>query len=64
MNLTDGRVIEVRHPELVLLNRRSAIVGIPAPEEPEPFYERRITVDLLHIVSLEPVRDAASPNGQ
>lgn len=58
--LTDGRAIEVRHPELVLLGRRTAIIGIPALGETEPFYDDRVTVDLLHIVSVEPLRPASS----
>ena len=58
--LTDGRVIEVRHPELVLPGRRTAIIGIPAPGETEPLYDDRITVDLLRIISLEPLRIAPS----
>ncbi len=33
--LTDGRVFEVHHPEMVLSGRRSAIIGIPAPGETE-----------------------------
>jgi hypothetical protein len=57
--LTDGRVFEVRHPELVLPGRRSAIIGIPAPGEEEALYDDWVTLDLLHIVSLEPVRSAA-----
>jgi hypothetical protein len=59
--LTDGRVFEVRHPELVLPGRRSAIIGIPAPGETEALYDDRITIDLLHIVSLEPLR--ITPDG-
>jgi hypothetical protein len=57
--LADGRVFEVRHPELVLPGRRSAIIGIPAPGEVEACYDDRITIDLLHIVNLEPVRSTA-----
>ena len=57
--LTDGRALEVRHPEMVLPGRRSAVIGIPAPGEAEALYDDRITVDLLHIVSLEPLRTAS-----
>ena len=62
--LTDGRTFEVRHPELVMPSRRSAVIGLPAQGETEPFYDRRITVDLLHIVSVEPIQMPAKPNGQ
>jgi hypothetical protein len=36
-------------------------VGLPAPGEPEAFYDDRITIDLLHIVSLEPLRSNPNP---
>jgi hypothetical protein len=64
MTLTDGRSLDVRLPEMVLAGRRSAVVGLPAPGDTEPLYDRRITVDLLHIVSLEPLPASAAPDGQ
>jgi hypothetical protein len=64
MTLTDGRTLDVRHPEMVLPGRRSAVAGLPEPGETEPLYDRRITVDLLHIVSLGPIPASAEPNGQ
>lgn len=62
--LTDGRTFEVRHPEMVLPGRRTATIGIPAPGETEPFYDHKIIVDLLHVVTLEPLRSPTGPNGQ
>ena len=62
--LTDGRSFEVHHPEMVLPGRRTAVIGVPAPGESEPLYDDRITVDLLHVASLEPLRSANKPNGQ
>jgi hypothetical protein len=64
ISLTDGRTLDVRHPEMVLPGRRSAVIGLPAPGETEPLYDQRITVDLLHIVSLEPLPAPTQPNGQ
>jgi hypothetical protein len=64
ISLTDGRSLDVRYPEMVLLGRRTAIVGLPAPGETEPIYDQRITVDLLHIVTLEPLPTPTQPNGQ
>ena len=63
ISLTDGRTLDVRHPEMVLPGRRSAVIGLPTPGEAEPLYERTITVDLLHIVSLEPIQTAAQSDG-
>jgi hypothetical protein len=64
ISLTDGRTLDIAHPELVLPGQRSAVIGLLAPGQTEPLYERRITVDLLHIVSLEPLQTPANPNGQ
>jgi len=54
MVLTDGTTYEIRHPELLLLGKRSAVIGLtsnPADRE----YDRYITVALLHITRLEPL---------
>ncbi len=64
ISLPDGRTLDVSHPEMVLPGRRSAVIGLLAPGETEPLYDRRLTVDLLHIVSLEPIHLPAKPNGQ
>ncbi len=64
ISLTDGRTLDVRHPEMVLPGRRSAVIGLPAAGETEPLYDRRVTVDLLHVVSLEPIPSHANPEGQ
>jgi len=64
INLTDGRALDVHHPEMVIIGRRSAIVALPTPGETEPYYDRAITIDLLHVVSLEPVPTPAQPTGQ
>jgi hypothetical protein len=56
--LTDGTTYEVRHPELVMVGRRSAVVGVSETEQPPPFYDRATTVALVHIVRLEPIGTA------
>jgi hypothetical protein len=58
IHLTDGTSYEVRHPESVLLGRRTAVVGVK--EDPlQNYYDRLATVSLLHIVRLEPVEQPA-----
>jgi hypothetical protein len=57
--LSDNSTLDVRHSELVLVGRRSAVVGIPPPEQGSPPYERSTTVSLLHIVRLEPMQAAS-----
>ncbi len=55
IHLTDGTTYEVRHPQLVMVGRRSAVVGVSDLEEQPPFYDRATTVALVHIVRLEPI---------
>jgi hypothetical protein len=54
LTLTDGRTYEVRHPELAMVGRSSMIIGLPAPGDPEPVYDRSVTVSLLHIMQMQP----------
>jgi hypothetical protein len=45
-------------------SRRSAIIGIPAKGERPPLIDDWVLVDLFHVVKLEPLDAAPSPNGQ
>jgi hypothetical protein len=60
ITLTEGSTYDIRHPELCMAGRRTAIIGIAAPNDPDRLFERSVTVDLLHIVKLEPI-ETASP---
>jgi hypothetical protein len=60
--LSDNSAFDVRHPELLMVGRRSAVVGIAPPQQAPPFYDRTTTVALLHIVRLEPIAAASSAN--
>jgi hypothetical protein len=60
--LSDGATYEIRHPELVMLGRRSLVLGI-VNDPSETLYDRTIDIDLLHIVRTEPAANGASPNG-
>ena len=64
--LTDGQSYDIRHPELLMTGKRSAVIGvILQPTEPEPLSDRFVTVDLLHVVRIEPLEVSAQPgNGQ
>ncbi len=42
-----------------MAGRRSAIIGIAAPNDPDRLFERSVTVDLLHVVKLEAIETAA-----
>jgi len=54
VTLTDGRIYDVRHPELAMVGRSTIAIGVPAPEDPAPVYDRLVTVSLLHIMQIEP----------
>jgi hypothetical protein len=59
LHLSDGTVFDIRHPEMLMVTRHTAIVGIldnggergTAGERPD--IERAATVDLLHVTQLE-----------
>jgi hypothetical protein len=61
VTLTEGSIYEIRHPELCMVGRRSAIIGISTRNDPDRLFDRSVDVDLLHIVKLEPVETASAP---
>src|SRR4051812_36976990 len=63
MYLTDGSQYEVRHPELLLLGRRSLILGLTT-EPGQTVNERAIDIDLLHVVRMEPSGTQTPSNGE
>jgi hypothetical protein len=52
--MTDGAVFDIRHPDLIWVGRRSAMIGLTGQPGQE-FYERSVQVDLLHVIRLEPI---------
>jgi hypothetical protein len=64
--VSDGATYEIRHPEMVLIARHSAVVGHPDTDSPPPAVEKLTYVDLLHITRMETIGSSgASPsNGQ
>lgn len=54
LTLTDGRTYEVRHPELAMVGRSTVTIGVPAPDDPTPIYDRLVMVSLLRIMQVEP----------
>jgi len=54
ITLTDGRTYDVRHPELAMVGRSTMAIGLPAPSDPSPVYDRLVTVSLLHVMLVEP----------
>lgn len=62
--MTDGQQFEIRHPELLMVGQRTAMVGLTL-DPAQTYYERSIKIDLLHIIRLEPLeaKPPASKNG-
>ena len=50
--LTTGATYDIRHPDLIMVGRRSAIIGI-VNEPNGTVYDRTFKVDLLHVVGIE-----------
>ena len=64
LEVADGTTYDVRHPELVMVGLGALIIGIPAPAQTQPVYERAETVSLGHVVKLVPLGTAkASGDG-
>jgi len=64
ITLTEGSTYEVRHPELCMVGRRAAIVGVLTPGRSDLLFDRSVTIDLLHIVKLEPVESPRQRRGR
>ena len=55
LRLTDGRSIDIQHSNLIWPGRRTAMIGIPDdPNEPDVPSTHQ-TLNLMHIVSIEPL---------
>lgn len=57
--LSDGGTFEIRHPEMLMVTRHAAIIGIVEKHgngdsrEEYPDIERTIKVDLMHVTRIE-----------
>ena len=60
--LADGRTLEVRHPDMILVGVGSVTVGTPDPANPRLYSGVRY-VDMMQIVSLEPLPRAMAAQG-
>jgi hypothetical protein len=60
--LTTGEAHDVQHPDLIMVGRRSAIIGI-ARDPARSVYARTVKVDLLHVVGVEDLPSQPRPDG-
>ena len=61
--MTDGMGYEIRHPDLLWIGKRSAMVGLTGYPG-QTLYERSVYVDLLHVIRLEPLEVLTSSSPQ
>jgi len=45
---------------MAMMGRSSLAIGLPAPGDSEPIYDRFVTVSLLHVMQMEPLEAGAS----
>jgi len=60
--LTTGATCDIRHPDLIMVGERSAVIGF-AKDPAGAVYDRTIKVDLLHVVGVEDLPVGPSSNG-
>ena len=58
--LTDGTSYVVPHPELLMVGRRSAVLGIVRQPQ-DIYYFKTIDIDLRHIIRREPADNPKTP---
>jgi len=54
ITLTTGRTFDVYHPDMIMVGRRDAVIGVTR-DPADIFYERAVYTDLFHIVTVEPL---------
>jgi hypothetical protein len=60
--LTTGEMHDIRHPDLIMVGRRSIAIGITSDDTGTAF-DRLVRADLLHVVRTEELPISASSNG-
>ena len=60
--LTTGTTYAIYHPDLIMVGRRSAILGM-TNDPGGTAYDRTIRVDLLHVVGVEDLPSPPTTNG-
>jgi hypothetical protein len=67
--VSDGRTFDIRHPEMMMLMRHSAVIGIQekaGTEEPGqgyPVIDGSTWVDLLHVTGIEQLSQPFTSQG-
>jgi hypothetical protein len=62
-HLKDGRVYEVRQPDMNLVGDTYIAIGFPEPEKPDPEWDPIVFVHFINVERLELEQPAAPPAG-
>ena len=61
VTLADARTYDVNHPDFAMVGRSSVVIGLPLASN--PFYDRMVTVSLIHIMQIELIPSEQPSNG-
>jgi len=61
--LSDGGAVEVRSPEIVIIGKQFAVVGLLDPKATDTFVERWTTIWYMHVTRVEFLSAGAPPFG-
>jgi hypothetical protein len=64
VHLQDGQVFEVRYPKITMVMDWAIVIGVPAPDDPDPdpgLYDTTEWVPLRYITKVEMVEEPAAP---
>lgn len=53
--VSDGASFDVRHPEMVIVERSKVLVGVPGKKGLKAPVEKTVNVALVHITRTEPI---------
>ncbi|HVA48523.1 MAG TPA: hypothetical protein VNH11_19315 [Pirellulales bacterium] len=56
IHVSDGAVYDIRHPEMMMVDRSKALVFFPPSDRSLPVIERYEAVSLAHMTRLEPIQ--------
>jgi hypothetical protein len=61
VRITDGRTFDIRHLGLTVVLSNTLIIGIPAPNDPEPVFEHYEIFPLTMVDRVETLTEASPP---
>ena len=57
-----GPMFDIRHPDLIMVGRRSLAIGTASPDNPTQ-YEQITRVPILHVTALQDLPSPTTPDG-